>query len=284
MSQNSERRCWMQSFKQMLQAQETRYEQILNRVSKATADHASDMLETKVNHGKYEYYRLSTDPTTGKKRRVYLNKSQRPEAQALAQRSYLQQVQRRASKTLKHLRSLNQTFHDDEIMNIYHHLSPGRKQLVTPIEMTAEQWKAIPYQSLSFDGVLTLHYTDRQERVRSKTEKILADRYAARNIIYKYECKLVLAPGTTLYPDFTFFNETQQQEVYWEHLGMMSDPKYRARAFQKLHLYETHGIHLGERLIVTREYEGTGFDTQWADYLIDSLLLPLLSKRPERQL
>lgn len=44
------------------------------------------------------------------------------------------------------------------------------------------------------------------ERVRSKSEKILADYFYRRKIPYKYECPLTLKGVGTVYPDFTFLS------------------------------------------------------------------------------
>lgn len=45
--------------------------------------------------------------------------------------------------------------------------------------------------------------TDRGERVRSKTEKIMADYFYRKGIEYKYEQPIYLKGLGTVYPDFS---------------------------------------------------------------------------------
>ena len=57
------------------------------------------------------------------------------------------------------------------------------------------KWKSIPYVGKEFDESIPVIYTKKGERVRSKSEKILADtfyelgmRYLRNNTLYKEHC------------------------------------------------------------------------------------------------
>ena len=69
-------------------------------------------------------------------------------------------------------------FEETDLMNVYTSLSPNRRHLVTPIELTdemyIEKWlKSGEKETNTYPIELEL-YTDRGERVRSKSEKIIA--------------------------------------------------------------------------------------------------------------
>ena len=64
-------------------------------------------------------------------------------------------------------------------------------------------------------------------------------------------------------PDFTI--RWAGDTWYWEHEGMLHDPKYRQHQEAKHAWYEKHGF--ADRLIVTTE--GPGFDSQVAQSTIE---------------
>ena len=97
--------------------------------------------------------------------------------------------------------------------------------------------------------------TEKGEQVRSKSEKILADYFYRKNILYKYEKPLYLRGYGMVYPDFTFLSSKTGQEIYWEHEGMMDKPEYARSAIRKIESYQKNGIYIGEKLILTFETE-----------------------------
>ena len=99
------------------------------------------------------------------------------------------------------------------------------------------------------------HFTDRGKVVASKSEMIIANELARQNLRYDYEKPLQL-PDRRVLPDFTLYL-ADGTEVYWEHAGMMDDPRYAANFRAKLSSYEKAGYYLNDRLIVTRDENGT---------------------------
>lgn len=85
--------------------------------------------------------------------------------------------------------------------------------------------------------------------VRSKSEVIIANMLVDRDIPFKYEEPLYAADGTMYLPDFTvtFRGET----YYWEHVGMLDRPDYKAHWEKKQKWYEKN---FPGQLLVT--YEG----------------------------
>lgn len=86
-----------------------------------------------------------------------------------------------------------------------------------------------------------IYRTDRDELVRSKSEWIIADKLNAAGIRYVYEHRMKLG-GTERWPDFVIDDDRRGLTWYWEHLGLMDKPDYRARWEIKRKAYEAQGI------------------------------------------
>ena len=114
--------------------------------------------------------------------------------------------------------------------------------------------------------------TERGERVRSKSEKILADFFYRRNILYKYEKPLYLKGYGTVYPDFTFLSKKTRQEIYWEHEGMMDRQEYARSAVRKIESYQKNKIYPGDRLILTFETEQSVLNSNVIEELVNQYL------------
>ncbi|KXU91511.1 hypothetical protein CR51_32115 [Caballeronia megalochromosomata] len=110
-----------------------------------------------------------------------------------------------------------------------------------------------------FDANL-IHVAPGGVLVRSKNEVIVAsileDLAAGRWI---YEAPLTI-DGVTKYPDFTIETSTGDQ-VIWEHLGMMGNPRYAAEWAAKKAWYVAHGF----RPYDEPETEGTRGVLIWTD-------------------
>ena len=125
-----------------------------------------------------------------------------------------------------------------------------------------------------------IHRTERGDLVRSKSELVIADKLHARGIDYAYEQPLVLPNGRIRYPDFTIADHARGVSFYWEHLGMLDDPRYRARWEGKRTEYLRCGIGSHEdgggpegTLVETRDEPGAGLDAAAIASVIDGVLL-----------
>jgi AAA domain-containing protein/UvrD-like helicase family protein len=86
-----------------------------------------------------------------------------------------------------------------------------------------------------------MHISASGVAMRSKNEVIVAnilDRVAPR--LWSYEARLKLN-GRRLEPDFTIY-APDGRTIYWEHLGMLDHPKYKANWEVKLQRYRAAGI------------------------------------------
>ena len=178
---------------------------------------------------------------------------------------------------LAQIKRITKDYSEDEIEQIYLRESDKRKNLICPAEPTWEQqlenWMSEEYKGKAYKEGIPVILTEKGERVRSKSEKILADYFYRKNIPYKYERPLYLKGFGIIYPDFTFFSRKRNQEIYWEHDGRMGDPVYVQNAILKIQAYEDNDIYPGERLILTYETEKTVLDTRKIEKIVERYLL-----------
>jgi len=191
------------------------------------------------------------------KKRKYIKKNDQQLVQALIQKDYDEKVLHAAQQELNVLEQLQESYPQHTYEAIYKNLSADRQSWVQPVELPTEefveQWKNATYPQKPFHPDLPEYYTDKGERVRSKSEILIANTLAKHNIPYKYECPLHLKGCGTIHPDFTVLNVRTREEYYFEHMGMMDDAGYLDEALQRIEMYERNGIFPGKKLILTYE-------------------------------
>ena len=114
-----------------------------------------------------------------------------------------------------------------------------------------------------------IHRTAGGELVRSISEVVVADALYEGGIDYHYEKALRGKDGVERYPDFTAEDPATGVTVYWEHLGMLSDPTYRRRWEKKIAWYKTMNLtpdgpenDKGERLVTSRNRPDGAIDSE----------------------
>ena len=231
-----------------------------------------------------QYYHYTT-PTdfTGK----YIRKKNLNFAKTLAQKDYEENIIPLLQKEITVLEEyLTQTSNGRAISEFYESLCPARRCLITPVTLTDDQyaasWQKVSWTGRPFSPDAPLLYTARGERVRSKSEVIIADTLFRQKIPYRYEFPLTLRRSSeapfhsdfdklnhcisgsgnhttaigdtvTLHPDFLCLNTRTRAEFFWEHCGLMDDPTYSKNTAGKLRLYTENGILPGRNLIITME-------------------------------
>ncbi len=229
------------------------------------------LLRISVDHGVARYYQCVDD-----RHGEYIPRDNVQLPRQLAQKAYNDAVLKNAEARGKHIARCLKDYNDDEIEQLFTSLHPERQKLITPIEPTfsqlQEQWYSEPYVRKAFKEGMPVILTEKGERVRSKSEKILADFFYRNNIPYKYEKPLNLSGYGIVYPDFTFLSRKLRKEIYWEHEGMMDKPEYATKAVKKLNSYQMNGILPGERLILTFETEQDVLNTRIVSELADKYL------------
>ena len=256
---------------QMLQEQK-HLQSIIAKAGENMASTPEGRLRISVDHGVARYYQC-VDDRYGE----YIPRDNVQLPRQLAQKAYNDTVLKTAEARAKHIARCLRNYNDDEIEQLFTSLHPERQKLITPVEPTfsqlQEQWYSEPYVGKAFKEGMPVILTEKGERVRSKSEKILADYFYRNNILYKYEKPLNLVGYRTVYPDFTFLSRQLRREIYWEHEGMMDKPEYATKAVKKLNSYQMNGILPGERLILTFETEQDVLNSKIVSDLVDKYLI-----------
>ena len=125
-----------------------------------------------------------------------------------------------------------------------------------------------PYQAFSNDSCANnpqskdnrIFTTAHGEKVRSKSEVIIADTLLRMGIPYIYEKPFYYDGNKSFNPDFTVLNVKRRKEIYIEHFGKMGSAGYRADFFWKMKTFGQIGIVQGENLVMTFEDEDHPFD------------------------
>ena len=236
-----------------LQQQKTDLERIIKESERRLKTAPPGSVYT-MKHGRgYQFYvREKPSDRIG----TYLHTSEHEKAVALIQKKYDRQVIAEAQKQLKIINRFLDSYEPDVLKELYKSQSDIRKANIIPAEIPdeeyASEWQAFEYEHKGFAEDMPEHFTNRGERVRSKSEVMIADALCRAGIPYKYECPLELG-GMVLHPDFTILRMGDRKEIYWEHLGMMDDPEYCENVIRRLRLYEANGIYPGSELVLSME-------------------------------
>lgn len=203
--------------------------------------------------GNVYFHRKSKENFNG----VYIRKKNLDLAVQLAQKDYNEKLLRTIRQELAAIDKIRDLIPDPSVEGVYETLSIDRQALVTPIlepeEIWIQKWISESYQGKRFDDQAPELYTAKGERVRSKSEIIIADSLMRADVPYRYEYPILLKGYGKVYPDFTVLNVRERKEWYWEHLGRMDDPEYVDDVLQKIATYEKNGIFPGKNLILTYE-------------------------------
>jgi len=263
----------MKGLSELLLEEQKHLETIIEKVKISLKDAPIGTLRLSKSHNRVQYYRCIDKKKTGR----YINKNNMEIAKRLAQKAYDEKVLKLAEKRLSQIYKITKDYKEDEIEEIYFREREERQRLIEPVEPTWEQkieeWKIREYTGKGFREETPIILTERGERVRSKSEKIMADYFYRHDIEYKYECPLYLNGIGTIYPDFTFLSSKTGEEIYWEHNGKVDDPSYAKNMVRKIQAYENNGIFLGEKLILTFETEQMILNTGKIEQLVNRYLL-----------
>lgn len=217
---------------------------------------------TSSNHVVQYYHKTKAGDTCGR----YIPVKNLRLAKALAQKDYDQQL-------IESLKKESQLLQN--VLKAYEHLNKSstlaekllsklhikRQLLITPVTLPnqefAKKWQNLNYDKKAFAPDAPELFTSRGERVRSKSEIIIADALNRLGIPYRYEFPIELATESgesrIFHPDFICLNLRTREEFLWEHFGMMDDVEYAAASVRKLAFYEKNGIFPGKNLIISTE-------------------------------
>lgn len=162
------------------------------RLSRAPAG----VLNVSPHRGGFQYFRATAK--TGRKGE-YIPEEKMSLAAAIAQRDYDAKILAEIQRLRWVLEKCVEKYDVSIAENLYARLHPARRSLVTPLVYPDEdfvaRWSAVKYAGRDFDADGPVLMTARGERVRSKSEIIIADALFRRGIPYRYEYPHELLAG-----------------------------------------------------------------------------------------
>lgn len=226
-------------------------EELLKDVSRRKRKNCDGSLACNYSNGVPQYF---IDGKYVAKKNIQLVKN-------LAQLDYEEKVINWLANKRRALEQLLPFYENSSIEHIYDNLCRGRKAVVLPTieprESFVKNWINVQYEpSARWDEIKGEFYTLKDERVRSKAEKIIADELTKYKIPYRYEYPYELSVGNqkkVFRPDFTVLNCRTRKEYVIEHLGMMDKTGYYNQSLSKLDVLEHNGFLLGVNLLLFHE-------------------------------
>lgn len=229
------------------------------------------------NHDTWQYYLVETAEN---RNGSYIRKRDRDIAAVIAQRDFDNQLLKELQKQLIALQASLSGYKPDKLCDYFEKLSPARKLLVKPAFQPytelAAKWQAVKFKSKLIPEGAVAFKTSRGEKVRSKSELIIADTLAWNKIPYRYEYPLILKNikkhNFIIHPDFYCLNVRTGKEFVWEHFGLIGNAGYSENVVLKLNDYILNGWLPGKNLITTFESSEYSLNQQVVDELIKNYL------------
>ncbi|MBQ9387468.1 MAG: hypothetical protein IJU01_02275 [Lachnospiraceae bacterium] len=187
----------------------------------------------------------------------YIPQSDKKLVSELAQKEYDKNAREACEKELAVVDELISHQEKNKLLEAAKELNINKRPFITPYILSGEEfrkkWESEQYTGKPINDNEAFLITARGERVRSKSEKIIADYFYYRDIPYKYEHPTKMKDGLIIYSDFTVLNVRTMQEYVLEFFGMMDNPEYANSAVRKLNTYEKSGYFPGKNLITLFE-------------------------------
>jgi len=197
---------------------------------------------------------------------TYLRRTQISLASSLAQKDYDFRLVDELRHESKAISTFLNVYHPERVDEIYQALHDSRKPLVIPARLLDDdyikRWKSVAFEKKGFLENAPEFFTGNGERVRSKSEIIIADALRRHNIPYRYEYPIHLDGLGTVHPDFICLNVRKRKEYVWEHFGIMSASNYADRAINRMEKYILAGYYPGENSIMTFETDSRPLSTR----------------------
>lgn len=262
------------------------YKEEIERIIKELVERKEDLLSelghlpdgellcTEAGGVRKYYQRIPAKGNTKKERRKGIKKA--PEILGgLVRKEYIEKTLkiidqdiRAVESALKRYKPIDEQSVMKEFIKIYPELGSKIYHGMTDPEEWANLFSPITnyhpesLKHTAFDGT----------KSRSKNELYIASRLDHYGLTYRHDCPTGI-PGLTGVPDFTILRKYDRKKIYWEHLGMMDIPEYRARNKRKMEEFEDAGIVPWDNLIITYDTLEGGLRADLIDAMIKTWLI-----------
>lgn len=191
----------------------------------------------------------------------------------LALKPFYTLLSKLSSRNIRAISRFQRTFVPDARLAAFNTLGKGLQSLVEPVaykrKKWMESWMHADYERSTYVPENLTIQTRSGFYVRTKSEEKLADLFFEKGLTFRYEPKLIIG-NLTRYPDFIILHPASTPDhmvfILWEHAGKMDDKEqYAPAALNKILLYASTGLVIGENIIYTFETKKTRLSTRNAE-------------------
>lgn len=263
----------MKTLETLLRKETEQLKKIISETEKRLKNVPEGRIRITNNRGKVEYYYKNSEIDSMNGR--YMRKQEIDLVKRIVQRDYDNCLIKITKERLKNIERFLNKYKETNLKEVYQQTSLSRRELLEVSLLSDEEykkrWNQVCYEGKNFTNDAQIIVTEKGERVRSKSEKIIADKLYMLGIPYRYEYPILLDTNVKVYPDFTILRMPQREEVYLEHFGLLDDADYMNQVVWKLNMYEKNGIYLGVNLFITHETSTNPLNTKALDAMIREL-------------
>ncbi|MCR5836819.1 MAG: hypothetical protein K6G88_09965 [Lachnospiraceae bacterium] len=273
-----------------LMKEKRKLEELITLTARKTRKVPSEQYSVKVlvHHNSLQFYKKNSSHSGGYH---YLHASEKEKAKNIVKYNYFSKANKYAMDELKLINRLLNKMNNNSYELLYKRIGQGKRRIIdsylfedtNPSDpdsynsaiITDEQYKKLwtseVYTRKEIDDDTPEIFTENGERVRSKSEKIIADKLFKEGIPYRYEYPLYIPDIGIFYPDFTLLDIANRRNIILEHFGLMNNEKYADNAVSKIQILSSMGYKLGDNLFITMETSQHPFDSRMLDGLINTL-------------
>ncbi|MCR4694377.1 MAG: hypothetical protein K5773_03520 [Pseudobutyrivibrio sp.] len=249
--------------------------QLKNRLTKEEKHQPKGILRAYRHRNSFQYFvRENEKDLKGK----YIKQKDMEKASLLAQKEYNNLLKKEVEIELQKLKDFEKEISGKLPWERTAEKMIEAKKVLIQVPVISDEeyilkWHKQEYAGVPFRENAPEFYTKKGERVRSKTEIILADLLAEYEVPYLYERPVKLKGNIITHPDFTVLRVKDKKEIIWEHFGMMDDIEYRNNAFKKIRDYENSGYVMGSNFIFTFETSKNPIDVTAIRRMIEGIFI-----------
>ena len=262
----------------MMEQRKTELKSDLEAISKEIDEQAfpEGRLVANKNGTGYKWFRVSTDEANSDStRRQYLKKTEEDLARQLVYKMYLKRHKDAAEKEIHaidaYLKRAPKRLPESLLYECPEYARLLSDRLI-PADEEIRQWQAANYIMNPIFPDMRQIRTLRGERVRSKSETMIADALYRNNIPYRYECRLDI-DYPDVYPDFTILHPKDRRILIWEHFGRMDEEEYINKYHIKMRTFVANGYIPSINLLTTFETKNDRFESVTVDWMLKQYFL-----------